>query len=542
LPGAIPKLADVKTVQGIPKRLATSTPDELILVPRPADGSMIGIRFALSDIDMPISMRDMVVVLPGITGSMLQKNGKDVWALTGQALSRFLRTRGRELRELRIASNDDFTADDLDDGIRATAIMPDAHIVPGLWKVDGYGTLTHFLRQEFAFEQGRNYFELPYDWRRDNRVAARKLEHLIAAKLPAWRDFSGNHHAKVILVAHSMGGLISRYYLEIAEGWKNCRALITFGTPYRGSVKSLNFLANGHSVAGVALTEILRSCTSVYQLLPTYEVVQVDGGETVHVTDLKDMSGLDPARAAEARAFHQKMNDAIEAHQKLEAYRRDLTVWPIVGTDQPTLQSATLSQGKLTVSKNLPAGVNPLLGFGDGTVPMASAIPLEMSKAFTMPFHAEVHGSLQNNRQVLRSLREWLRQSQLEGLENLKTVAADQKAVDERPEIRLSIEERPAIQLSVEDQYWEGEPVRIEAQVRASGEPDRVLATIYPIGRQADPIEKTFQRDGDRWLMECERMEEGCYRVRVRCAGENLEAPPPPVADIFSVSSSVLDA
>ena len=491
---------------------------------------------------MPISMRDMVVVLPGITGSVLQKNGKDVWVLTGQALSRFLRTRGRELRELRIASSDDFTADDLDDGIRATTLMPDAHIVPGLWKVDGYGTLAKFLRQEFEFAQGKNYFELPYDWRRDNRVAARKLEYLIAEKLPEWREFSGNHHAKVILVAHSMGGLISRYYLEIAEGWKNCRALITFGTPYRGSVKSLNFLANGHSVAGVNLTEVLRTCTSVYQLLPTYAVVQVDSGETVHVKDLMDLSWLDPVRAAEAQAFHQKISDAIDAHQKLESYRRDLTVWPIVGTDQPTLQSAKLSQGKLAASMDLPANVNPLLGFGDGTVPMASAIPLEMSKVFTMPFHAEVHGSLQNNRQILRSFREWLRQSQVEGLENLKAVAADPKAMDERPEVRLSIEDRPAIQLSVQDQYWEGEPVRMEAQVRASGEPDRVTATIYPIGREADPIEKAFQRVGDRWLMECDRLEEGCYRVRVRCAGENLDDPPPPVADIFSVSTSVLDA
>ena len=178
---------------------------------------------------MAIPMRDMVVILPGITGSVLQKDGKDVWGLSGQALSSFLRTRGGSLRALRIGSRDDRFVDDLGDGIRATALMPDAHIVPGLWKVDGYGKLAHFLRGEFALDQGQNYFELPYDWRRDNQVAARTLERLIAEKLPAWRAASGNSLAKVILIAHSMGGLISRHYLEVMEGWKNCRALISFG-------------------------------------------------------------------------------------------------------------------------------------------------------------------------------------------------------------------------------------------------------------------------------------------------------------------------
>jgi hypothetical protein len=28
-------------------------------------------------------LRDMVVLLPGISGSVLQKNGKDVWAISG---------------------------------------------------------------------------------------------------------------------------------------------------------------------------------------------------------------------------------------------------------------------------------------------------------------------------------------------------------------------------------------------------------------------------------------------------------------------------
>src|SRR6266853_476835 len=159
---------------------------------------------------MAIRMRDIVVVLPGILGSVLQKDGKDVWALSGQSISTFLRTFGGSLRGLRITPNDDAKADELGDGIVATKLMPDAHIVPGLWKVDGYGAMTHFLQSEFELKEGENFFAFPYDWRRDNRVAARKLQRLILEKLPAWRKACGNPSAKVILLAHSMGGLISR--------------------------------------------------------------------------------------------------------------------------------------------------------------------------------------------------------------------------------------------------------------------------------------------------------------------------------------------
>jgi hypothetical protein len=30
-------------------------------------------------------MRDVVILLPGITGSILQKDGSDIWALSGRA-------------------------------------------------------------------------------------------------------------------------------------------------------------------------------------------------------------------------------------------------------------------------------------------------------------------------------------------------------------------------------------------------------------------------------------------------------------------------
>lgn len=78
-------------------------------------------------------------------------------------------------------------------------------------------------------------------------------------------------------MAYSMGGLVSRYYLEVLEGWRDSQALFTFGTPYRGSPKAVNFLSNGYKKLFLDLTDVMRSLTSIYQLLPIYKAINIDG-------------------------------------------------------------------------------------------------------------------------------------------------------------------------------------------------------------------------------------------------------------------------
>jgi pimeloyl-ACP methyl ester carboxylesterase len=129
--------------------------------------------------------------------------------------------------------------------VTANRLAGDAHLVPGLWKVDGYDKVGRFLRKRFGLVTGESYFEFPYDWRRDNRVAA----HRLAASCRDWLAARREQHpdAQLVLLGHSMGGLVSRYYLEVLGGWRDTRRLITFGTPYRGSLNAVDFVANGFS-------------------------------------------------------------------------------------------------------------------------------------------------------------------------------------------------------------------------------------------------------------------------------------------------------
>ena len=50
---------------------------------------------------MPTEMKDIVVVLPGIMGSILQKDGKDLWNVSGQAIWQVVRSLGdRDVLEI----------------------------------------------------------------------------------------------------------------------------------------------------------------------------------------------------------------------------------------------------------------------------------------------------------------------------------------------------------------------------------------------------------------------------------------------------------
>jgi pimeloyl-ACP methyl ester carboxylesterase len=322
---------------------------------------------------------DVVVLIPGIMGSVLRKDGRDLWALSGSAILTGLRTLGGSVKDLAL-TGDSPDRDDLGDGIDASAIFPDTHLLPGFWKIDGYTTIGRAITGPYDAVHDRNYFEFPYDWRRDNRAAARRLAKLSAGWLRSWREQSGNKSAKLILVAHSMGGLVSRYFLEVLGGWRDTRMLITFGTPYRGSLNALAFLANGlrKSIGPLTLLDwssLLRSFTSVYQLLPIYPCYDSGAGQLDRVGEVSGIPNVDDRRARAALDFHNEIRKAVEANAKDDVYLKErYTLHPIVGTCQPTLQIGRRAGNSVEMLERHPK-MSDLQG--DGTVPERSATPVE---------------------------------------------------------------------------------------------------------------------------------------------------------------------
>jgi pimeloyl-ACP methyl ester carboxylesterase len=456
-------------------------------------------------------MKDVVVLVPGITGSVLQKDGKDVWAFSGGAAIRALLSLGDSIKDLEL-QGDDPDADDLGDGVTAPRVMPDIHLIPGLWKIDGYGKIAKAIHDEFEVETGVNYFEFPYDWRRDNRAAARKLARQSHDWLNAWRERSGNEDAKLILVVHSMGGLIARQFLEVLEGWRDTRSLISFGTPYRGSLNAVNFLVQGMRkslgpLTLIDLSALLRSFTSVYQLLPIYKCVDVGGADLARIAETDRIPNVDGVRAKDALSFHRTIEDAVESHRQESAYQDGAyRIYPVVGTFQPTMQSV-----RLTID-----GVELLSAYrgedqdGDGTVPRVSATPIELSDDPREMYASERHATLQNKDQVLTQLIGILSREEID-LGAFKDMFGRAK---------------PRVSLEVEDLYATEEP--ITARIRCEEESYSVRAVIHDADT-GDVVSFTEPIQGGDWAdVELPSLPAGSYRITV---GE--DAPVESVTDVF---------
>ena len=105
-------------------------------------------------------LRDVVVLLPGLTGSVLRKDGKDLWGPSAGSLFRIALSRGRRLHPL-ILQEDPVELDDLGDGVVATRVFPDVHLIPGLWKIDGYSKLGETLLRGLGLVPGAELLRAP---------------------------------------------------------------------------------------------------------------------------------------------------------------------------------------------------------------------------------------------------------------------------------------------------------------------------------------------------------------------------------------------
>lgn len=458
-------------------------------------------------------MPDLVVLLPGITGSVLRRRDEVIWGLELKAGLRSIFSRGRNLIDtLKLHDDTDPERETLDDEITADSLIPDLHLIPGLWKIDGYTRIKETILRDFDVTEGRNYFELPYDWRRDNRAAAWKLKRRAHEWLADWRKSSGNTEARLILVAHSMGGLVSRYFLECLEGWKDTRALITYGTPYRGSLNAVNTLANGEKKGpfGVLdLTPLTSSLTSIYQLMPYYPVYDAgDGNGLRRVGEVTGVPGIDAGRAADALRFHHEIRDQVAELDKAHGRER-YGIFPVVGTHQPTNQSARLVDGRVVVEESLDGRDLS----GDGTVPRASAVPEEYKD---VPMYAATrHGSLQNADATL---------VQLNGILTGFNIDLDLfRKGDASPGLAH-------LSLDVDDLYWAGEPLNI--RVRADREVSGLQATLVDASTGLEVARRPLVGEPGGWQQgELGAVGQGFYRVEV--SGDESVLP---VADIFEVA------
>ncbi|MGA3211708.1 MAG: hypothetical protein ABSD20_10405, partial [Terriglobales bacterium] len=230
--------------------------------------------------------RRPVVVVPGFMGSDLWLGSERIWP----SVSRLFTDPGV------------FRYNGDSGPIEARGLVDEVVIVPNIIKLQHYGKLIDYLEEAIGYERGKDLLEFAYDFRQDVRISARQMAKAIDAWQP--RD-------PVTIIAHSMGALVSRYYVEQLGGHRKVERMVLLGGPLQGAPKSLtNLLATvkllPFGLMGEKLRQLIVGFPSVYQLVPSFPCGNDQHGQPVDW--LKDDLWLPPAQrvhlhtAAEFRA------------------------------------------------------------------------------------------------------------------------------------------------------------------------------------------------------------------------------------------------
>ena len=149
-------------------------------------------------------------------------------------------------------SSGEVIAEDEDSMIVPTAQIHPVVVIPGLlgsmknafgqWTIDPVaGTYDNLLEElQFAgYEKDTSLFTFPYDWRQHISESGNELGVSIKTKiLPVAASKEYINSSSVDLVGHSLGGLVSRAYVQSDTYTGNVHRLITLGTPHLGAPKA----------------------------------------------------------------------------------------------------------------------------------------------------------------------------------------------------------------------------------------------------------------------------------------------------------------
>jgi pSer/pThr/pTyr-binding forkhead associated (FHA) protein len=208
-----------------------------------------------------------VVIVPGLMGSELWAGSEKIWPNPKYLLT-----------------NPEMASLPDKHPLEAKCLVSEVVVVPNVIKMAQYSRLTQHLEEALGYERDKNVLEFAYDWRQDNRVSARKL----GAAIEAWQSRSSDARGPITLIAHSLGCLVSRYYVECLGGSAKVKRIIFLGGPHYGVPKAVPTLMSGPDILPFGLmNERMRRviCTfpSTYQILPTYLCVLNCKGRKVNV-------------------------------------------------------------------------------------------------------------------------------------------------------------------------------------------------------------------------------------------------------------------
>lgn len=317
-------------------------------------------------------MYDAVMLVPGILGSELVDDSNTVvWGLSPRVIAATFIL--GDVSRLAVHPSELSGKPRL----RPTKLLEFPAFLPDFGGVEPYSPMIRHLPGKLASTEA--FATFPYDWRLSIEHAAGRLAAAAEQHLERWRAIVASRFAdktdprdvKLVLIAHSMGGLVARFAMMQHGLLEVTRRLLTLGTPFEGSLQAVRTLATGeHPLIRrkSSAMQMARTCPSVFDLLPSYAcVTDRDSKRRITAGDL-DALGVPTELFADSRERHEKLrlDEAVP-----------LSV--LAGSDVATWDS--VDDGWSSYAKS---------DRGDGTVPISSASPQGLEATFI----SQDHGSL----------------------------------------------------------------------------------------------------------------------------------------------------
>ncbi len=190
-------------------------------------------------------------------------------------------------------------------------------VIPGIYSKDVYAAFLGKLQARLGTRGSFSRIHLfAYDWREDYFVAVEQLARLVS-------ELQHRGATSITIIAHSLGGLITSYYLrygsqapeEAVETWEGASHIdrvVLATVPFKGSMTAFHNMKHGARFGlntTLVKAQAFATFPSVYEMMPTYEPVLLDGGlsplpYTLYESELWDRYGwgfLDTATSEHTR-------------------------------------------------------------------------------------------------------------------------------------------------------------------------------------------------------------------------------------------------
>jgi pSer/pThr/pTyr-binding forkhead associated (FHA) protein len=311
--------------------------------------------------------RSPVVFVPGMMGSELWRGSERIWPNVKLLLT--------QPEIFRLQEND---------AVEPRGIVNEVVIVPNLVKQQRYSRLGDYLEEALGYERNKDLLEFAYDFRQDNRISARRL----AETIDQWPVT-----APITLIAHSLGCIVSRYYVERLGGKHKIGRLILLGGPNAGYPKAVSHLLLGPNMLpfglfGDRMRQALITYPSIYQILPTRAFVVDQASQPLDLfADTGWLSDQQQPFLRDAQAFRRELG-----------VRSSVPTISIFGYGMKTTTGVRVQRTPQGVWQKVDFELNEQ---GDIDIPTASAI-LDGSEIHPVQQH---HGSLYVDNDVKMRLK-----------------------------------------------------------------------------------------------------------------------------------------